>query len=75
MVAEYIARNPERAKLVPVDCFRDYEFTGSVVPGYPELDVWHEDYWDRFWTAYSYLRTNGLFRGCGPGCEPNDVPP
>lgn len=61
-VVEYIARNPERRGLVPPDGFRDYKFTGCLVPGYPELTPWIDDYWDRFWRTYSYLRTNGLIR-------------
>jgi REP element-mobilizing transposase RayT len=61
-VAEYIARNPERRGLVPPDGFRDYKYTGCLVPGYPELNVWQDDYWDRFWRTYSCLRTNGLTR-------------
>jgi REP element-mobilizing transposase RayT len=61
-VAEYIARNPERRKLVPPDGFRDYKYTGCLVPGYPELHPWQDDYWDCFWSICSYLRTNGLIR-------------
>jgi len=60
--AEYIARNPERAGLVKEDCFRDYPFTGCVVPGFPELRPWQEDYWDRFWRIYAHLRDHGLMR-------------
>ncbi|HEV3416922.1 MAG TPA: hypothetical protein VG056_08925, partial [Pirellulales bacterium] len=59
-VAEYIARNPERANLVPFEGFRDYKFTGCLMPGYPELALWQQDYWERFWRAYSYLCRNGL---------------
>jgi REP element-mobilizing transposase RayT len=62
-VAEYIARNPERAGLVRVDGFREYKYTGCLIPGYPELNPCMEDYWERFWKTYSYLRTNGLIRG------------
>ena len=58
--AEYIARNPERAGLVPRDGFRDYKFTGCLTPGYPELSTWQADYWDRFWRIYSHLAKNGL---------------
>jgi REP element-mobilizing transposase RayT len=36
-VAEYIARNPKRAGLVPLDGFREYRYTGCLVPGYPDL--------------------------------------
>ena len=61
-VAEYIARNPERRGLVPPDGFREYKYTGCVVPGYPELNPWQDNYWDRFWRTYSYMRTNGLIR-------------
>lgn len=59
---EDIARNPERAALVPVDGFSDYKYTGCLVPGYPELTLWQKDFWPRFWRAYSFQRTNGLFR-------------
>lgn len=61
-LVEYIARNPERKGLVPIDHFRDYRFTSCVVPGYPELTPWLSDYWHRFWRTYSYLRQNGTFR-------------
>ncbi len=61
-VADYIARNPERAKLVPVDGYASYKYTGCLVPGYPELKPFQSDYWDRFWRSYSYLRKNGLIR-------------
>ncbi len=61
-LVEYIARNPERKGLVPPDRYRDYAFTGAIVPGYPELRIWDDRYWDRFWATYSYLRKNGLLR-------------
>lgn len=60
-VVEYIARNPERAGLVPRDAFREYKYTGCLMPGYPELSPWQNDYWQRFWRIYSYLQKNGLF--------------
>ena len=60
-VAEYIARNPERANLVAVDCFAEYKYSGRLVPGYPELTPWQPDFWDRFWRAYSYLCKTKLF--------------
>ncbi len=62
-VAEYIARNPERAGLVPVDGFADYVYSGCLVPGYPELRPFENDYWDRFWRTYSYLSKHGLQAG------------
>lgn len=60
-VAEYIARNPERADLVPIDHFADYKYSGCLVPGYPELIPWQRDFWERFWRTYSYLCKTGLF--------------
>lgn len=55
-VAEYIARNPERAGLVPRDGFRSYPHTGCVLPGYPEMSLWQNDYWTRAWRILSFLR-------------------
>jgi putative transposase len=60
--AEYIARNPERAHLVKADCYREYGYTGCLIPGYPELSPWRSDYWPRFWNIYSNLQKNGLIR-------------
>ena len=62
-VAEYIARNPERRGLVPLDGFAAYPYSGCLVPGYPELKPFEQDYWDRFWRIHAYLRTNGLYVG------------
>jgi REP element-mobilizing transposase RayT len=59
-VAEYIARNPERAGLVPVDGFRQYPYSGCLVPGFPDLSPWQDDYWTRFWSLYSRLCAHGL---------------
>ncbi|HUS39776.1 MAG TPA: hypothetical protein VMX74_10020 [Pirellulales bacterium] len=62
-VAEYIARNPERKRLVPSDGFAAYPYTGCLVPGYPELKPFEDGYWDRFWRIYSHLREHGLHVG------------
>ena len=59
---EYIARNPERAGLVEVNKYAQYKYVGCIVPGYPELNPFADDFWTRFWRAYSYLRKNGLLR-------------
>ena len=59
-VVEYIARNPERAGLVKQDGYRDYAYSGCLVPGCPELNPWQTDYWDRFWRIHEYLRKNGF---------------
>jgi REP element-mobilizing transposase RayT len=61
-VVEYIGRNPERAKLVPENGFRQYSYTGCLVPGYPELKLWQPDFWGRFWRTYAYLTKHGLIR-------------
>ena len=61
-VVEYIARNPERAGLVEENCFREYPYTNCLIPGYPELKLWQEDFWDRFWHIYSYRQENGLMK-------------
>ena len=55
---EYIARNPERADLVPADGYTKYPFTGCLIPGYPELKPFEPDYWKRFNRSVSYLRKN-----------------
>ena len=61
-LVEYIARNPERAGVVPADGYRDYPFTACLVPGYPELTIWQEDFWPRFWRCYNFIRKHGHFR-------------
>jgi len=43
----YIAENPVRAKLAA--SAKDYPFSGSVIPGYPDLRIHEEGYWDLFW--------------------------
>ncbi|OGV45537.1 MAG: hypothetical protein A2X46_09130 [Lentisphaerae bacterium GWF2_57_35] len=52
--AFYILENPVRAGLVAHA--QDYAYSGNVVPGYPSLDVWDNDYWDKFWKLYEVLR-------------------
>jgi len=61
-LVEYIARNPERANLVPADAYRHYRYTGRLMPGYPDLTPWQDNYGDLFWRIYASLRTNGLVR-------------
>ena len=61
-VVEYIARNPERAGLVQADAFREYKYTGCLVPGYPDLNPWQYKFWDLFWRIYNNLRAEGLIR-------------
>jgi REP element-mobilizing transposase RayT len=61
-VVEYIARNPERDGLVPLDGFRRYPYSGCLVPGYPDLSPWQDNFWELFWRLYLKLRTFGLVR-------------
>ena len=61
-ICEYIARNPERAKLIATDQFANYKYMGCIVPGYPELKPFTNDYWTRFWRSYSFLRKEGMTR-------------
>jgi REP element-mobilizing transposase RayT len=46
-ICYYIAENPVRAKIVPNA--RDYKFSGSVIPGYPDLSVHEGEDWELFW--------------------------
>ena len=65
-VVEYIARNPERKQLVPLGGYRDYPYTGCLVPGYPDLRPFQPDFWDLFDRLTSKLRQQGM-------CQ-NDIP-
>jgi putative transposase len=53
LTAQYIFENPVRAALVSRR--EDYPYLGCSVPGYPELDPFRPDYWERFWRCYNYL--------------------
>jgi len=59
-VIDYIARNPEREGLTPAERFRDYKYTGCLVPGYPDLSPFREGFWELFWRLYAALRRDGL---------------
>lgn len=59
-VCEYIARNPERSGLVGVDEYQKYPFTSCLVPGYPELTPFADDFWTRFDRTVSHLRRSGI---------------
>ena len=47
----YILKNPERARLVAD--WMDWQYSGALGPGYPDLDPRKEDALGRFWLAYS----------------------
>jgi REP element-mobilizing transposase RayT len=61
-VAEYVARNPERAKLVQPEGYRAYPYTDCLLAGYPELRLWQLDFWDRFWRIHAYQTKHGLMQ-------------
>ncbi len=61
-ICDYIARNPERKKLVTQEAFRSYPFTGCLVPGAPELHFGDDGYWDSFWRITSASRKSGLIK-------------
>lgn len=61
-VCEYIARNPERAGLVREDGYKEYPFTGCLIPGYPQLRPFEATFWNELDRTMSYLRKNGLSR-------------
>lgn len=50
----YTAANPVRDELVAKP--EDWPFTGCLVPGYPRLNAFDEDYWSKFWKIFGKLR-------------------
>jgi hypothetical protein len=42
--------NPHKAELVKDP--RQWRYSGAVIPSYPKLDVFAEDYWPKFWKLY-----------------------
>ncbi len=61
-VCEYISRNPERAGLVELDGYKEYPFTGCLVPGYPQLRPFEATFWNELDRVISFIRKNGLVR-------------
>ena len=61
-IVDYIMKNPERTKLVKQDDSAKYPYSDCLVPGYPELHLFSDDFWQRFWRIYEYLQINGLIR-------------
>ncbi|SRR5260370_15315919 len=59
-VVEYIARNPERAGLVKIDHYQEYPYTDCLMPGYPEVKIWQDGFWERVWRIYAHLQKHGL---------------
>jgi hypothetical protein len=61
-VCEYIARNPERKGLVPVDGFLQYAHTDCLVPGAPEVRFADDQFWETFWRIHSATLKSGLMK-------------
>jgi putative transposase len=49
-VCFYILANPIRAELVKRET--EWPFGGAIIPGYPDLYPFQEDYWELFWKIY-----------------------
>ncbi len=49
----YVCHNPERAALTAA--WREWPYAGSVVPGYPDLDVRTAGFWPTFWKIYNRM--------------------
>jgi REP element-mobilizing transposase RayT len=54
-VCHYILENPVRAKIC--ELAREYPFSGSLIPGYPDLRIHEEGYWELFWKLVNRLAT------------------
>ncbi len=59
---DYIARNPERAGIIPHEGYATYPFTGCLIPGYPELRPFDADFWTRLSRIMSHFRKHGTIR-------------
>ena len=61
-VVEYIARNPERQGLVEADAFASYRYTGCLLPGFPEVQLFQPGSWEAIWRTMAFLRRTEVFR-------------
>ena len=52
--ATYIIQNPVRAELVA--SAGEWPYTGALIPGYPDLNPFHSDYWPTFWKNFQIHR-------------------
>jgi REP element-mobilizing transposase RayT len=50
-VCHYILANPVRAGLAAK--WEDYGFSGTCIPGYPDVDPRRDDYWEVYWKVYA----------------------
>ncbi len=59
---DYIARNPERKHLVPIDGFAEYAYTNCLLPGYPQLHLFQDTTFDDIWKILDYLKRTECHR-------------
>ncbi|MEO7678580.1 MAG: hypothetical protein ABIV39_17630, partial [Verrucomicrobiota bacterium] len=53
-VCFYTLANPVRADLVKQE--KDWPYLGAVIPGYPTLHPFVDNYWEKFWKLYGKAR-------------------
>ena len=53
-VCFYVLANSVRAKLIAES--GQWQYVGCVVPGYPKLSPYEEDFWPKFWKIYAKLK-------------------
>ena len=69
-VVEYIARNPERKELVPIDQFASYPYTGCLLPGFPQIRLFEPTSWDTVWRTLAFLKRIECYRVTDPKRQP-----
>ena len=52
-ITRYILENPVRAGIVKR--WQDYPYFGYSIPGYPDLNLQSDEYWELFWRIYVRL--------------------
>ncbi len=52
-VCFYITANPVRAGLMTEG--QAWPFAGCIVPGYPNLDIFEDSYWSKFWKIHGMM--------------------
>jgi len=63
-VCFYILQNPVRAELCK--SAEEYAFSGCVIPGYPDLDIHAEKYWELFWKTLPPPHGGGYLKSLTP---------
>ena len=59
-VCNYILENPLRAELVRHPA--EWPLSGAVVPGYPTLHPFQENFWSKFWKLYAQAKHPGVWK-------------